>query len=160
MTVARWMTRDPHSLKPDDTIVDALLVMKVGGFRHLPMTEAGVLVGIITDRDVRTAWPSDAPSLASKELNNLVPKIHVREVMHQPVIAVHQHDHLEDAVRLLLKHNIGGLPVLDGWDQLVGILTTTDVLRAHLEKTLVASDVVPSTTSETQAKAIPASQQD
>jgi acetoin utilization protein AcuB len=133
MTVARWMTRDPYILKPQDTIIDALLVMRAGGFRHLPVTEDGVLVGIITDRDVRSAWPSDVPNLADKELNNLVPKIHVRELMHQPVIAVHQHDHLEDAVRLVLKHNIGGLPVLDGWDQLVGMLTTTDVLRAYLE---------------------------
>jgi len=97
--------------------------------RHLLVTDAGRLVGIITDRDIRLNLPSQATSLSMWEVNYLLAKLTVSKVMTKSVIIVGPDQEAADAARLLLEHKIGALPVLDG-EHLLGILTETDVLRA------------------------------
>jgi nucleotide-binding universal stress UspA family protein len=97
--------------------------------RHLPVVEEGRLLGIITDRDVRTVQPSPATSLAAREMHYLFDRLTVRAVMTRPVLTVTSHEPLAEAVRLMLENRIGGLPVTDG-ERLVGILTQVDLLRA------------------------------
>jgi acetoin utilization protein AcuB len=89
-------------------------------------------VGIVTDRDLRQTTASPATSLSVHELHYLLDKLTVAEVMTKPVLTISPDDSVEDAARLLLKHRIGGLPVVRQ-GELVGILTETDILAAFLD---------------------------
>src|SRR5690554_2697401 len=103
--------------------------LREGGYRRLPVTRDGVLVGIVTDRDLKEATPSRATTLSIYELNYLLSKLKVKDVMRTPVITVRSDDTIEQAALLMEEHRVSGLPVLDGSD-LVGILTITDLMRA------------------------------
>ena len=129
MRVSEWMTPAPVSVAPSSSIPDVRELMLRRRIRHLPVVEEGRLVGIITDRDVRTVQPSPATSLTAGEMNYLLARLTVRAVMTRPVLTVGPHEPLVEAVRLLLEHKIGGLPVVEG-ERLVGILTAGDLLRA------------------------------
>ena len=129
MRVGQWMTKNPVTVSPKETIVLARAILRQRGIRRLPVTEGDRLVGIVTDRDLREAWASDANTLSTQELHYLLEKIPVRDVMSAPVITVTPETPLEIAVRTLQEKKIGGLPVLSS-GQLVGILTETDVFRA------------------------------
>lgn len=123
------MTKAPVAIESKDNIVVARAIMRHRGIRRLPVVEGGHVVGIVTDRDLREAWASDASTLSAHELHYLLDKIPVRDVMTTPVITVTAETPLEDAVTQMAEKKIGGLPVLrDG--HLVGILTETDALRA------------------------------
>jgi CBS-domain-containing membrane protein len=100
--------------------------------RHLPVTApGGELLGIVTDRDVRLSLPSQATSLSVWELNHLLSKLTVEEVMTRTVITVGPDRPARDAAQLMVDHQIGALPVEDG-GRLVGIVTETDMLRAFI----------------------------
>ncbi len=97
--------------------------------RHLPVVDGARLVGIITDRDVRTVQPSPATSLEQREIHYILERLKVAEVMSRNVITVRPDEPLAEAVRLMLESRIGGLPVVEQ-QRLVGILTEIDLLRA------------------------------
>ena len=125
------MKRDVVTVKPSDSFLDAMNLVRRHGIRHLPVVEGRQVVGIVTDRDIRKASASPATSLSVHELHYLLDKITVAEIMTKPVITISADATVEDAARLLLKHRIGGLPVVRN-GELVGILTETDVLEAFL----------------------------
>ncbi len=132
MQVREFMTTNPVTVHPDTTLPAANEMMKKGGFRRLPVVDNHrQVLGIITDRDVKQAMPSDATSLSIWEINYLVAKIKVSEIMSHPVHVVLEDSTLEYAAEQMLKYNIGGMPVMNG-DQLRGVITTTDVLRAFV----------------------------
>jgi acetoin utilization protein AcuB len=132
MKIKNLMTQHVVSVDPKLPIPEAQKRMKEGGFRRLPVLENGELVGIVTDRDIREAMPSDATSLSIWEINYLIPKILVKEIMTKNPVTVDQDASVERAARLMLEHKIGGLPVMSG-GTLVGMITVTDVLWAFLE---------------------------
>jgi acetoin utilization protein AcuB len=100
--------------------------------RHLPVAAPdGRLLGIITDRDIRLNLPSQATSLSVWEINHLLSKLTVEEVMTQAVITVGPDRPARDAACLMVDHQIGALPVEDG-GRLVGIVTETDLLKAFI----------------------------
>ena len=123
------MSKAPVTLGPKDSIVVARAIMRYRGIRRLPVVDGDHLVGIVTDRDVREAWASDANTLTVHELHYLLETVPVRDVMTTPVITVTPDTPIEDAVAVMKDKKIGGLPVLRD-NHLVGILTETDVLRA------------------------------
>lgn len=129
MKVRELMSGAPITVSPDTPVFDARQTMVKERIRHLLVTEAGRLVGIITDRDIRLNLPSQATSLSMWEVNYLLAKLTVSKVMTKSVIIVGPDQDAGDAARLMLEHKIGALPVLDG-EHLLGILTETDVLRA------------------------------
>ena len=129
MQVSEWMTPAPLTVAPSTLIPKVQELMLRRRIRHLPVIEDGRLVGIITDRDVRTMQPSPATSLAAREMHYLFDRLTVRAVMTRPVLTVTPHESLAEAVRLMLENRIGGLPVTEG-ERLVGILTEVDLLRA------------------------------
>ena len=129
MRVSEWMTPAPITVTPSVPIPKVQELMVHRRIRHLPVVEDGRLVGIITDRDVRTVQPSPATSLAVREMHYLLERLTVRAVMTRPVVTVAPHESLAEAVRLMLENRIGGLPVTEG-ERLVGILTEVDLLRA------------------------------
>ncbi len=132
MLVREWMTPDPVTIGPDTPVLEAIKLLKEKGFRRLPIVEGGKLVGIVTDKDLKDAMPSKATTLSVWELNYLLSKLTVSEVMAKPVITVQADEPLEEAALLMEEYKVGGLPVLEG-DRLVGIITITDVLRAFIE---------------------------
>jgi acetoin utilization protein AcuB len=92
----------------------------------------GKLIGLVTDKDLKDAMPSKATTLSVWELNYLLSKLTVQEVMAKPVVTVGAEEPLEKAALLMEEKKIGGLPVMEG-ERLVGIITVTDVLRAFIE---------------------------
>jgi acetoin utilization protein AcuB len=133
MKIKELMTQHVISVNPTLPIPGAQKRMKEGGFRRLPVLENGELIGIVTDRDIREAMPSDATSLSIWEINYLIPKILVNEIMTKNPITISQDASVERAARLMLEHKIGGLPVLSG-GTLVGMITITDVLWAFVKQ--------------------------
>lgn len=130
MLVRDWMTPDPITVLPDTPVMDALKILKERGFRRLPVMQGGQLLGITTRKDLKDAVPSKATTLSVWELNYLLSKLTVSEMMARPVITASEGEYMEDAALRMQEHAVGGLPVIDDFGQLCGIITITDVLRA------------------------------
>ncbi len=130
MRVQELMTQAVTTVTPDTPVFDARATMVRGHIRHLLVVEYGRLVGIITDRDIRLNLPSPATTLSVWELNHLLARLTVGEVMTKGVIGVSPEREARDAARIMVEHKIGALPVLVG-ERLVGIITETDLLRAY-----------------------------
>lgn len=129
MLVREWMTPTPRTVTADTPVMDAMQRLRDGGYRRLPVVRDGRLIGIVTDRDLKEATPSKATTLSVYELNYLLSKLQVKDVMRTPVITVRADDPIEQAALLMEEHRVSGLPVLDE-GTLVGILTITDLMRA------------------------------
>lgn len=119
MQIVNLMTANPIVINPDDTLANAKAIMDDGHFRRLPVVDSGRLVGIITERDIR-------------EHTGYLGSTRVNAAMRTAVVTITPYNTVEDAARLMLKHKIGGLPIVDDKGTLVGIVTTSDLLRAFL----------------------------
>jgi len=125
--------RKPVTIGPDASFFEARNLIHEKGVRHLPVVDkSGKLVGIVTDRDIREAAPSDATLLSVQELNYLLGKLKVSAFMtpKEKLITITPDTIIEEAVQLMHDHKIGCLPVMEE-DKLYGIFTQTDAL-AHL----------------------------
>jgi len=131
MRVKEWMSASPTTAGPKTSVSEAREVMRRKVIRHLLVTEGERLVGIVTDRDIRLNLPSPATSLSVWEINYLLTKLTVGDVMTKAVITVEPERPIEEAARLMLEHRIGALPVVED-GRLGGILTETDLLRAFV----------------------------
>lgn len=131
LRVRHMMSTDPLTVAPHVSVHQAHTLMQKRQIRHLPVVEEGRLVGMVSDRDIRLVLPSPATSLAVWEVRHLLAKLTVGEIMTRFVVTVTPDTTAAEAVRRLLRHKIGALPVLDN-RQVLGILTRTDVLRAFL----------------------------
>ena len=132
MTVSEWMTTTPLTVTSDTPIMEAMQLLREQGFRRLPVVDRGKLVGIVTDRDLKSASASQASSLSVYELNYLLSKLVVEQVMKHPVLTVGPDDPIEKAATLMEEHKVSGLPVVRG-DEVLGILTITDILKAFVQ---------------------------
>ncbi len=131
MLVREWMTKDPQTVSATTPVIEAMQRLREGGFRRLPVVREGRLVGIVTDRDLKEATPSKATTLSIYELNYLLSKLLVKDVMVASVITVGPDDPIERAALLMEEHRVSGLPVIED-GHLIGILTITDLLRAFV----------------------------
>ncbi|AFM43531.1 CBS domain-containing protein [Desulfosporosinus acidiphilus SJ4] len=132
MFVRQFMTTQVFTASPDESIADAMALMREKKIDRLPVVEKGTLVGFVTDGDLREVSPSPATTLSIFELNYLVAKTPIREIAIKKVITCHPDMGIEDAALLMREHKIGGLPVLED-DKLVGIITGYDILDAFLD---------------------------
>ncbi len=132
MVVQHRMKPNPISVSPHDSFRHAMTLIRQRGIRHLPVVEGDRLVGIVTDRDIRQASPSAATGLEVHELTYLLEQVKVREIMTEKVVTVSPETLIEEAARLMLRHRIGGLPVVEE-GRLVGIITETDILQAFVD---------------------------
>jgi CBS domain-containing protein len=118
MKVADCMTSNPSCLSPDDNLTTAIARMEVGDFRSVPVVVNGELVGIVSDRDIRGyRHEPDTTKIGA--------------IMSKNPICISPDDSVNEAVRTILSCKIGGLPVIKEHN-LVGIITTTDILKAVL----------------------------
>jgi len=132
MLVGDRMSHPVITIPPDMPVVDALNLMRVEHVRRTPVVENGKLVGIVSDKDLLNASPSAATTLSQWEINYLLSKLEVKDVMTRDVITVTTDTPIEEAARIMADNKIGGLPVLrDG--KLVGIITETDLFKVLLE---------------------------
>ena len=132
MRVRELMTGAPITVRPDTPVFDARRQMMDERIRHLLVVESDRLVGIVTDRDIRLNLPSQATSLSVWEVNYLLARLTVDQIMSRGVITVGPDREAREAAQLMLEHKIGALPVVDA-GRLIGIVTETDVLRAFVQ---------------------------
>jgi CBS domain-containing protein len=134
MNVADIMTQKPITVRADQTIAYALETMRAVGCRHLPvMSTNGHVIGVLSDRDCRTALNS--PHVAQDGWSNeeLANRLLVRVAMSPAPISVEPSAPATEAARLMLNNHVGCLPVMRG-ETLVGIVTTSDILMAFINK--------------------------
>jgi acetoin utilization protein AcuB len=133
MLVEERMSRPVITTHADVAIMDAYDLMQKENIRRLPVVDReGKLIGMVSEREILQASPSQATSLSIWELNYLMAKISIEEIMTKEVITVEANTPLEEAALLMADHKIGGLPVMkDG--KIVGIVTETDLFKVFLE---------------------------
>jgi acetoin utilization protein AcuB len=141
--VGAWMHAPVHTVRPHDSVDRARELCERHRVNQLPVVQDGRLVGIVSDRDLRDAFPSvveeSADPIAAHRLTAVLP---VEEIMTSGVITVDEHDGIEGAAAIMRRERIGALPVLRN-RSLVGILTRSDLLAAL--ETLVRGDRVGAT---------------
>jgi acetoin utilization protein AcuB len=128
------MSRSLITISRQTGVDDALRLMRDSNIRRLPVVDnQGKLVGIVSDKDLYLASPSPASSLDIFELRYLLARLTVDKIMSSPVITVQPTTPLEEAARIMADRKIGGLPVLDGDQNLVGIITESDLFKIFVE---------------------------
>lgn len=140
MYVGRVMHTDLVTVPPTAPLAQAKEILAERRIDHLPVVDGGgKLVGILSDRDVKQSWASPATSLSTHELNYLLDRITVGDVMIRKLITVTPAVTIERAARLMQEHRISALPVLED-DRLTGIITSTDVMGVLLEAIGIDTD--------------------
>lgn len=132
MLVGERMSKPVITISPETPIAEAMNMMKVEHVRRFPVVKEGKLVGIVSDKDILNASPSPVSTLSIWEMNYLLNRITVNEVMMKNVMTVTEDTPIEQAARIMADNKIGGLPVMrDGG--VVGIITETDLFKMFLE---------------------------
>jgi acetoin utilization protein AcuB len=122
------------TITPDTSLQAALNLMHEHRFRRLPVVDdKGKLAGIVSERDLLYASPPPATLLSGLELNHLLTERRVDEVMTRNVLTAMPDTFVEDAARLMVENKVGGLPVVEEDNRVVGVITETDVFRAFIE---------------------------
>jgi predicted transcriptional regulator len=122
------MMSSPVTLGPDDNLDLANNVISLGRIRHIPVVEAGKLVGLISERDLIGAAANRIFGLKKKSKSALLKSVPVKEIMRKRLVTVGPEATIKNAARLMADKKVGCVPVVtDG--ALVGLVTTTDILR-------------------------------
>ncbi|MDV6373170.1 CBS domain-containing protein [Deinococcus arenicola] len=131
LCVSDAMHRRAVSIGAHDTLADAVVTMQELRVKRLPVLQGGKVIGILTDGEVRRSLPPLSEGLTPWDFAGRVGRTRVREVMRQPAHTVTPETPLATAIHTMLERHIGGLPVVNGDGELLGMLTLTDVLRAE-----------------------------
>jgi acetoin utilization protein AcuB len=122
MIVKEFMTPNPVTISPDENVNDAFHILLEHRFRQAPVVEDGKLIGIVTDRDLRTAL---FQTYVESDLT-------VGDVMRAGPVTVSEDADIKEAARIMCECKFNALPVVTTGGDLVGIITTTDILRGLL----------------------------
>lgn len=135
MLVRDRMTPNPVTIEPEAMLPEAFDLMKRNKIRRLPVVRSEKLVGILTELDILKFSPSPATSLSVWEINYLISKIKVREVMTRDPITVREDAPVEEAALLMRDNKVGALPVLGAKEpsRLMGIITESDIFDAFVD---------------------------
>jgi acetoin utilization protein AcuB len=135
MLVKNWMSKKVITIDADDSMQDAMGLLKEHGIRRLPVIKKGKLVGIVTDRDLKKASASDATSLEIHELLYLLTAVKVKDIMTKEPITVPPDYTVEETAQVLLESKISGAPVVDDSGNVVGVITQSDLFRVLMSLT-------------------------
>ncbi len=139
MLVKNWMNKDFVTIKYDESMQEAIRLLKEYKVELLPVMDKKKLVGVITDRDLKKASASDATSLDAHEVLYLISKIKVKDIMSKEPITVHTELTIEETAQILMDKNISGAPVIDDDDIVVGIISKTELFRVIINLTGVGA---------------------
>ena len=132
MFVGERMSRPVISVAPDASVNDVLAMFRKEHIRRAPVMKDSKMLGIVSERDLLNASPSPVTSLSIWEMNYLISKVKVKDVMSKKVITVDQDAPIEEAARIMADKKIGGVPVVSS-GKIVGIITETDLFKVLLE---------------------------
>ena len=132
MFVGERMSHPVISVSPETPIHDALAMFKKEHIRRAPVIKDGKLVGIVTESDLHNASPSTVTSLSIWEINYLISKVTVSQVMSKKVKTIDENTPIEEAARIMADFKIGGVPVMRS-GTIAGIITETDLFKIFLE---------------------------
>jgi acetoin utilization protein AcuB len=130
MLIENWMTKDVVTATPETSMMKASKILKEKGISRLPVVdEKGVLQGIVSDRDIKDASPSKATTLDMHELYYLLSEIKLKDIMTKKVVTIKKGETVDRAAAIMLEHKIGGMPVVDEDNKVVGIVTDSDIFK-------------------------------
>jgi CBS domain-containing protein len=132
--VKDWMSSPVTVVEGNTSVADAYNTMMQKGVRRLPVVDGEHLVGIVTLGDLREARPSPASSLSIYELNYLLAKLTVGQVMTYDPYRVTPTTPIQQAALIMLERKVSGLPVVDAEGKPVGIITETDMFRMIVDQ--------------------------
>jgi acetoin utilization protein AcuB len=135
MLVKNWMNRNIITVDANESMLDAINLIKKHDMLMLPVMRNGELVGVVTDRDLKRASASDATTLEVHELMYILSKIKVKEIMSRPPVTVPFDYTLEETAEILLDNKISGVPVVDHGGQVLGTISQNELFRAVLSVT-------------------------
>jgi acetoin utilization protein AcuB len=134
MKVEELMTKVVKVVKADQSLLEIRELMLNNNLRRIPVVDKdGHLKGIVTDGDVSRATPSDASTLDRYEANYILGKLKAQDLMTKAVITVKAEDGVETAAYLMYKNKIGALPVVNENNEIVGIISDTDIFKAFVD---------------------------
>jgi len=135
MYVKSRMTANPFTIAADAPLADVIDLMREKGLKRVPVVaqDGKKIVGIVTEGDVQKASPSEASTLSIFEINYLLRKMTVSKVMTKDPFVITSDALLEDAALLMRANKISALPVVDAQEQLIGIITESDIFDAFLD---------------------------
>ena len=132
MFVGERMSHPVIAVSPEVPIHDTLIMFKKEHIRRAPVIKDGKLVGIVSERDLLNASPSPVTSLSVWEMNYLISKVTVKQVMSKKVKTIDIDTPIEEAARIMADSKIGGMPVVRS-GKVVGMITETDLFKIFLE---------------------------
>jgi acetoin utilization protein AcuB len=130
-TVAEFMTPNPFTLEPEDSLMHALETMRLRSVRRIPIVLAGMLVGLLVEGDLKRAEPSTL-SQSQDDFTRVMEGTTISRIMIQNPVTVTAATPLIEAARTLHSTKYGSLPVVEE-GRLVGIITDNDMLRALIQ---------------------------
>ena len=133
MYIFEYMTQNPKTISPDTLLPEAKALMTEFKFRHLPVVDGkGLLIGIVTDRDLRSAYPSTVAK--GKELtlsHDQVQNTKISEIMITECVYISPNDTLDDTLLVFDKIRVGALPVIDKDRKVLGMFSIRDLTGAY-----------------------------
>lgn len=135
MLVRDWMSTNVITLEVTDTMQHAIKISMENGINHIPVMEEGKLVGVVTDRDLKRASPSDATALDIQQIVYHLSRLEVGAIMTRYPITIPYDFTIEEAAEVLLENKISGAPVVDENRKIKGIITKNDLFKALISLT-------------------------
>ena len=139
MLVKNWMSKNVIAVDINDSMQEAIKLLKENDIKMMPVLKKGKLVGVVTDRDLKRASASDATTLDVHELLFLISKIKIKDIMTKDPIMIPEDFTVEETAEILLKNKISGAPVIDNEGKVVGTITQTDLFRVLIALTGVGT---------------------
>jgi acetoin utilization protein AcuB len=136
MLIVNWMSTRLVSLDPEDSMSQAIRLLKENHIGRLPVIDKNdALGGIVSDKNLKRAGASDSAAPEGHELAYLLSRVKVKDIMSSPPITVHIYDTIEEAALIMFENKISGMPVLDDDGKVVAMLTQSDIFRAFIALT-------------------------